>query len=116
MNLFQWIALPVLACLCILDFVGWMRGHGWWNVRLLRALAWLASALAIYDPDRLTWVASFLGIHRGADLVLYLFALGLVGAVFFFYGRYVRLQRQLTDLARHIAIQEARRSTVAPRQ
>jgi hypothetical protein len=42
-------------------------------------------------------------------LVLYLFALAFVVVSFYFYSRYVRLQRQITDLIRYTAIQNARR-------
>jgi hypothetical protein len=44
-------------------------------------------------------------------VVLYTFALGSLVTSFYFYGRFVRLQRQITELARHLAQQQARRGS-----
>jgi hypothetical protein len=56
-------------------------------------------------------LATAIGIGRGADVVLYLFVLAFLATAFYFYSRTVQLQRQVTQLVRHIAIQEARRGT-----
>ena len=63
--------------------------------------------MAIADPDIPQAFAARLGITRGADLVLYLFVLAFL-AVSLFLPRYFRLQGQLTDVVRHLAIQNAR--------
>jgi small membrane protein len=108
MNLFQWLTLPVLSAVLLADVVGLVRKPKGRNLRLLRAVVWAVTAVAIANPDLPQAVAHRIGIGRGADLVLYVFVLAFLGASFYFYSRYVRLQRQLTDVVRHLAIQNAR--------
>jgi small membrane protein len=109
MNLFQWVTLPLLGLLLLLELVRLLRGPVSWWAWLLRVATWTAAAVAIADPDLVQDVALALGIGRGADVVLYFFVLIVLGTAFAFYSRYVRLQRQLTQVVRHMAIQEARR-------
>jgi small membrane protein len=63
--------------------------------------------VAIADPMITVRIARAIGIERGTDLVVYTFALAFLGTSFFFYSRLVRMQRQITELVRHIAIREA---------
>jgi small membrane protein len=59
--------------------------------------------LVIY-PDLASWIANRLGIGRGTDLLLYLFVvLGLFFAVTIT-SEIKRLQRQVTELVRYIAL------------
>jgi hypothetical protein len=106
---FQWLALSALGAVLLAEAVGWLRRPTFGYARLFRCLVWLGAGVAIYDPALLQGAASALGITRGADLVLYLAVLGFLGASFYFYARYLRLQGQLTQLIRHIAIREAQR-------
>lgn len=75
--------------------------------RLMLAGFVVVAVLAILFPGLLTRVAQFLGVGRGADLLLY----GLV--VFFFgymaaaYRRTRQLDLQITTLARELALREA---------
>jgi hypothetical protein len=69
--------------------------------------------VAILCPDRVTGVARLLGIDRGADLVSYLAVLAMLGLAFFGYSCYVRLQNQVTMLARTLAIRQARQASPA---
>lgn len=109
MNLFQWLSLSALAAVLCAEGIALGRQSAGWKQRLLRCAVWGAVALAIVDPELLQAVANRSGIGRGADLVLYLGVLAFLGVSFYFYSRYVLLQRQLTDIVRHLAIQEARR-------
>jgi hypothetical protein len=106
---FQKLALPPLVALLVLEAAGFRRDPASRGVRALRAVVWLAAGVTIAWPDLTMHVANALGIGRGTDLVLYLFALAFLGAAFYFYSRLVRVQRQITQLVRHTAIQEARR-------
>lgn len=67
----------------------------------------VANVYAVLRPGDVTWVAHRVGVGRGTDLVLYL----LVVAVSFFalntYMRFRSLEKQVTDLARTIALREA---------
>lgn len=109
MILFQQIALPVLGLLMVRELVRRLRGRDSGLVNLLRFFLWLAAFVAITWPNMLTSIASTIGIRRGADLVLYVLALAFLGTSFYFYSRYVRLERQLTQVVRQLAIQGARR-------
>ncbi|MEZ0092071.1 DUF2304 domain-containing protein [Streptacidiphilus sp. EB129] len=67
----------------------------------------VANVYAVLRPDDVTWVAHHLGVGRGTDLVLYL----LVVAVSFYalntYMRFRSLEKQVTDLARAVALRDA---------
>lgn len=109
MNAFQWIACSWLALAIVRDLVRLRR-------RALRPLAWLvrasvllAALVAIANPALVQQVANAIGIGRGADVVLYLFVLAFLATTFFLYSQHVRLRRELTVLASHLALSEARR-------
>ena len=106
---FQKLALPALIALLVLEVLSSRRDPAVRWARWLRALVWLAAAVAIAWPVLTQRLADALGIGRGTDLVLYLFGLAFLGAAFYFYSRLVRMQRQITQLVRQTAIQEARR-------
>ncbi len=67
----------------------------------------VANVFAVLRPGDVTWVAHRVGVGRGTDLVLYL----LVVAVSFFalntYMRFRSLEKQVTDLARAMALRDA---------
>jgi hypothetical protein len=106
---FQSLSLSLLAVLFVAETVGFWRDKAPRGVRFVRALVWLAAAVAIAWPSLVQDLANELHIGRGADLVFYLFVLLFLVVSFSFYSRLVRMQRQVTELVRHLAIQEARR-------
>jgi hypothetical protein len=108
MNFFQYLTLPGLALAFFAEMIGLLRKPAGRKSRLVRVGVWALAALAIAYPQIPQAVASQLGISRGADLILYLFVLAFLAASFYFYSRYFRLQGQLTDVVRHLAIQNAR--------
>jgi hypothetical protein len=82
------------------------------------------AALAVYsivDPSR-TWtrLANWLGIGRGADLILYGLVVAFLGFVVTTYKRFRAMETRYTRLARRIALDEAAsavehvRSTASP--
>lgn len=110
MNLFQWITLPVVGLLLVLDgYAILFRRPTFRRDRLIRWVVWAAAFAAIYNPNLTSEVAQSIGIQRGTDLVLYLFVLAFLGTAFYFYSQYIRLHRQMTDVVRHVAINEAHR-------
>jgi len=111
MTLFQWLALVILGVLVLWEMLGLFRHRTGWGVRLVRTVVWLVAALAIAHPEDVQWLGSQLGIGRGADLVLYLAVLGFLGVTFAFYSRYIRLQRQITELVRQMALRDVRRGS-----
>jgi hypothetical protein len=112
---FQWATIPPLLLLALLDGLRVMVGHpSFRRDRLLRFVVWLGAAATIYNPGITSYVANSLGIDRGADLVLYVFVLVFLATAFRFYAQGVKLQRQLTQVVRHVAISEAEKGGGTP--
>jgi hypothetical protein len=111
MTPFQWVALSGLAGMVLWELAGFLRQPRLLSSRTFRLLVWVGAAVAIVDPNLLQRVAVSVGIGRGADVVLYTFVLGFLVTSFHLYARCVRLQRQITELARHLALQQARRGS-----
>lgn len=109
MTPFQWLTVPILALAALRDLVVAIRTPGWRLYYGGRAFIWALAAAAIAEPDVLQHVALALRIGRGADLVSYLFVLAFLVGAFVVYGRFQRMQRQITELTRTIALMQARR-------
>lgn len=76
--------------------------------RLFALLVALAAIVAIIFPDLLTKVANLLGIGRGADLLLYVFVIvSMLFAVSTMRAK-ARSDARVTELARAVALMEAR--------
>lgn len=112
MTTFQLVALPLLALLVVVTATAVVRSRVTRRVGLAWIVLWISAAVAIAFPELLVWLANFLGIGRGTDLVLYVFI--LVGFVAFFvtYLRFRRLEEQMTEIVRHIAIRDASGETI----
>lgn len=107
MTVFQWLALMTLGVLVSRETIGLFRDFSGRRQALVRMGVWLSAAVAIARPGLVQSMAGAIGIGRGADVVLYLFVLGSLATTFYFYSRYVSLQRRLTQIVRHLAIREA---------
>ncbi len=107
MNLFQILALAVVAGLLALSLAAMARGWATRKEGLLWAFVWLCAGAAIARPDLTTLFAQALGIRRGADLVLYCAVIVMLVGFFMVYARLRRLRRDLTLLSRHLAIRDA---------
>jgi hypothetical protein len=75
---------------------------------------WIAAAIAILKPSITVAIAHVLGIGRGADLVFYCGILGMLVGFFVIYVRIKRLESQITELVRAIAIRDAEEQRDAP--
>lgn len=79
-------------------------------IRLWEAIAWstvwVAAAIVVARPEATSEVAQFLGVGRGADLILYAAIITLLVLVFQLHVAHHRLERQLTDLVRKQALGE----------
>jgi small membrane protein len=63
-----------------------------------------AGAVAVVEPSIPDDVAHFVGVGRGADLVMYLGIVGVMFVLLHYYSKFVELQAKLTELTRQIAI------------
>lgn len=68
----------------------------------------LAGAIVVTFPDLATRAAHILGIGRGADLIMYVFIVVILAAILNIHIKLRANHKQLTDLARTIALQSAR--------
>ena len=110
MNAFQTIALTALGAAILAEFLPGRRRVGLSTpLRALRVAIYAVAAVAIARPDDVTRLAHLVGIGRGADIVLYVLALAFVALAFYFYAQQLRLRRDLSALASHIALKEAKR-------
>jgi len=110
MTPFQWITLVSLSAALLWELIRMRTGRGPWRQGAVRGVVWTMAAVAIAKPELLQAAARLIGIQRGADLVFYVTALAFVATSFFLYARTIRLQSQVTELVRELAILEAHRT------
>lgn len=111
MTPFQIVALSCLALVVVGELARLRRGRTSGGAWLVRLGVWLAAGIAIAQPLLLQQLANLLGIGRGADALLYLLVFAFFGTSFFLYARTVVLQRQLTQLVRRYALDNARKQS-----
>ena len=99
MTIFQTIFVPLCVAVAFVVLARTLRGAGSRKNGLLWALMWLGAATFIAIPRSTTTLAGWLGIGRGADLILYIATLGGLGASLYFYSRFRKLEVLVTGLA-----------------
>lgn len=107
MNLFQVIALLVVALLLAITVASTIRGRATRREGLAWVVVWLATGVAIAWPNVTKKIANLLGIGRGADLVLYCAVVVMLVGFLMVFVRFQRVQRELTLIVRHLAIRDA---------
>jgi len=116
MSWFQIIAILVAVVLGLRSLMKASRvtGRRARLVQLVFAGGWLFGALCLARPEMTTTLSKKLGIGRGADLLLYILALGSFWFAMFTYYRLNALSREITGIVRHLAIDDARRAALSP--
>ncbi|MFI4876373.1 MAG: DUF2304 domain-containing protein [Blastopirellula sp. JB062] len=114
MTPFQWLAITFILVAACYELANIRQQRAVRMVALFRGVIWFIAALAILFPNQIGRLAILVGIGRGADVILYSFVLVFMATTFYFYSRYLRLQRQITDVVRYLAIQEASRGSDSP--
>jgi hypothetical protein len=71
-------------------------------------------AVAVVFPAATQDLAAYVGVGRGADLVTYIAIVAVMFVLLHYYTKFVDLQRQLTQVAREVAILRAEIDRVAP--
>jgi hypothetical protein len=103
---FQAVTLPLIALLFLRSVIRFFRRGRSRVGALAAALIWFAAGVAILRPGVTNRLAEFLGIGRGADLLLYLLAIAFLVTSFYFYQKYHRLESDLTLVVRRLALEE----------
>lgn len=75
--------------------------------RIVTLLFVLLAIVAIAVPSLTSRVAHLLGVGRGADLLLYVLVVAFLASLLTTFRRNARLERQITRLAREIALENA---------
>jgi small membrane protein len=107
MNVFQAVSLGVCALLVALTAASVLRRRLARGAGAAWILIWLLAGLAIARPQLTVLAARAVGIHRGADLVVYLAILAALIGFFAVFARLRRLDDAITRIVRHLAIEES---------
>ena len=116
MNAFQGVSLTLVGILAALSVRALVRHRTTWRIGVAWTVLWVVAGIALAFPGLTAIAARLLGIGRGADLVFYSAILGAFVAFFAIYSRLRRTEAHITRLVRHIAIQEAARTTPHPQR
>jgi small membrane protein len=104
----------VFGTIFLIGFTQWREARA---IALATCLLSVAGAIAAWNADFISRVAGWVGVGRGADLVLYVAIPVSMLLIAVLYGRVRRAERSLTQLARATAIataQSPRSATSAP--
>jgi len=75
---------------------------------LIWSLLWLMVLIVFWLPDTTTYLASWLGIGRGADLVVYISIPVIFYMVFKIFVRLNKIEKEITEVVRSNAIKNVR--------
>jgi small membrane protein len=113
MNVFQGMVLMLFSLLAAVTLSAAYRGSVRKRIAFMWLTIWTIGAVAIIWPRSTVLIARSFGIGRGADLLLYVSVLLMLVGFFYVYGRFRRLDRQITLLVRRLAIDNAEREARA---
>lgn len=114
MTLFQFLLIAAVIVAASLA-VRFLPGERSLALKRIFAILFVAAAiLAIIFPGALTSVANFFGIGRGTDLLLYLFIVAMLIFATATVRAKARSDARVTDLARAVALMEARLTEAGP--
>ena len=75
--------------------------------RLFFIAQFLVGAVLVVNPDLATRAAQAVGVGRGTDLILYLLVLLVYAGGIVVLAKFRRLERQITELTRELALAKA---------
>ena len=101
MKLIQLILLLALIILFV-SYFRWFRSAA--LDKILIAFIFLAGILFVLFPDATTKISLFLGVGRGADLLVYAAIISFTYIVLLLYSKIKKLESQLVELVRYQAI------------
>ena len=101
------VLITVFAALGLVILLPRRGARGLAIRRLTLALVMVSAVIAVIFPSLTNAVASVLGVGRGTDLLLYGLIVVFLGFAVTSSAHNRRLDRQITDLARQMALTEA---------
>lgn len=107
----MWIQLLLIASIVVLGLLVMRRTGADSHLairRLLLGAFVLVAILSVLFPQWLSWLANLVGVGRGTDLLLYALVVVFLAFVWTQYKRNLAHQRQVTRLARRLALLEDR--------
>jgi hypothetical protein len=84
--------------------------------RLIALAFFIVTVFFILVPNATTTIANYLGVGRGADLLIYVSVTAFIFMFILVYSRISKLERAQTELARYIAINNAKKGFNADRE
>ena len=114
-----WIKILLIAVFVIFAVMLVLPGRGARHLavrRIALVLVFIAAIAAIVYPEILNSIANLVGVGRGTDLLLYAMVVVLIGNIISTTRRHRQMEREVTQLARALALSEAERSDTGPRQ
>jgi small membrane protein len=105
--LIQYLLVITLVAALVFTWQRVRQGALGRSAAALWSLLWIASVLIITRPEFSSTVASWLGVGRGVDAIIYVAIAGLYYLVFQVFLKLDKLERDLTKIVRRIALDEA---------
>lgn len=103
------LLLGAIAVFAVLAFRGSRRAAYRLLWRGYGVLVGLAALLSVLFPNSLTELAEFVGVGRGADLVLYVLVVSFMLSMVVVVRRISDLERKYVQMSRALALDEVRR-------
>ena len=107
MTLIKLLLLAAIVVVGLLAFRGSRKALHKVLWRAYVVVVVVAAGLSVMFPDMLTWLAQFVGVGRGADLLLYVLVVTFMLVSVVLFRRLNELERRYTQLARTIAVRDA---------
>ena len=107
MSLIQFIILAAVAVIWWRLYARLRSGELTWLEFVEWFALWLGVAVIVLVPEAASYLAAWVGVGRGSDLVVYLALLLVFYLLFKIFIRQEKLARQLTSVVRGLALKEA---------
>ncbi|MBI5465821.1 MAG: DUF2304 domain-containing protein [Candidatus Kerfeldbacteria bacterium] len=107
MSLIQFIILAAVAIIWWRLYARLRSGELTWLEFVEWFALWLGVAVIVLVPEVASYLAAWVGVGRGSDLVVYLALLLVFYLLFKIFIRQEKLARQLTSVVRGLALKEA---------
>lgn len=71
---------------------------------------WIAAAVAVLLPQTTSLLASWVGVGRGVDLVIYISIVVIFYIIFRIFVRLERIERDITKIVREVGLKEEKKN------